>query len=328
MLYLLAYSPFHLVFPFLLVSRAARTLPPCALPCPEYIPPPCYVLTLLLSILPKIFFLAVVSLISFFSLNLFSFSLAFSLGHAFSLNLTLFWFRFFDRGRSIFKVPRRGNRPLHSMSRTNKLTAHLSPSSHESPGSTTHIALCSLTIDPDQSQQSKRHTNPECSDHSHDASRRLPDETAPSRDHCSQTEYNPLSMTTNPPESDEHGTEIHNTKPHVGQYFDFEVEMSLSKNQLSDGQGGPQCCDHRSVLPQSSESLAFLTEATSTHVEQEFLEGRDEDGASREESSTSCYALENDFPPPREGPLNGYKVLFNYKFLSQEGTYQPGMVGI
>jgi len=283
----------------------------------------------------------------------------------------LFSPHFPNRGRSVFKAPRRGNRSLRSTSQVPGPTTHLSSPSHKATSSTPHITPCSLAISPGWSRQSepsivtkgrandtgpalvvtqprltKRfrhgHVGPEFSDHFAGVSRRFPDEVVPLRNHSNHTEHPLPRMTTNPLEC---------------------TKTSLLKDQLLDGQDIPQHPDHRSTLPSPGRPRLFRRSSVNTCRAGVTLmiptlpdfavtsllrigpsardlrpKGSDDDGTGREGFPISCCDPENIehspvtigtySPTPEEGPLDHYEVLFDYKFPNQEGTHQPGMVGI
>ena len=121
------------------------------------------------------------------------------------------WSRLPDRGRSVSKVPRRGNRSPRSTSQVPGPTTYLSSPSHKAASSTPQITPRSLAIGPRWSRQSEppivtkghtndtglalnitrprlakqsrsSHINPKSIDPSLDTSRQLPDKVALFRD--------------------------------------------------------------------------------------------------------------------------------------------------
>jgi len=265
-----ASSVFFVVF----FSRSFPYVPPLILSCLECISPPYCVLALCLSSFPEIFFPIVVFLV-FFLLISFSFGLAF------------FWFCFFDRGRSIFEVPRRGSQSPGSDPRAPDSTTSILSPPYKSLASTpkSRITPHPLAINPSRSQQSrstlvevksgdtgKRYgtgnrglalvvTGPaERSHRSYTGSPRLEDpsqtsgqprdEMMTSQDRCSCEEHVPLVMTMAHPESDKHVAKAYTTTElRIGQLLDLEEKTSLSKDQLSGGQDRSQYPDHGSILP-------------------------------------------------------------------------------
>ena len=308
---------------------------------------------------PKFFFPVVMFFIPFFSLA-FSFGPAFSFGRTFSLSLALalsfglalFRFRFLDRGRSIFEVPRRGSQPPGSDPRAPGSTTSISSLSHKSLGSIPRITPRSLAIGSEWYRQSEPsiatkghandtglafaitqprlterfrhgHVGPEFSDHFASVARRFPDEVVPLRNNSNHTEH-PLScMTTNSLEC---------------------TKTSLLKEQLLHGLDIPQHPDYGPILPNLGRSCIFhftTTPSLKTGSSARDLrpKGSDNDGTGREGVLISHCNPENiehspvtiniHSPTPEEGPLNRYKALSRSQVLgNQEGTHQPGMVGI
>ena len=208
----------------------------------------------------------------------FGFGLALSFGPTFSLGFALFWSRFFDRGWSVFEVPRRGNQPPSSTSQIpNSATRHPS-SSYEFPSPTPHPVSCTLAINPDWFQQAKFAKQPCCSyisskfsDCALNVLRQIPDRVAPFRefrDHTSQDR----------PQCLDHGS----------------ILLSPGRPRIFCSSSVDTCgAGVMFVIPTSPNFIMTFLLKRGSSAQAPCLEGRNDDGTSSKGFPISHYSLEN-----------------------------------
>ena len=231
-----------------------------------------------------------------------SFYLAFPFGLVFSVDPVLFQSRFFDRGRSMFEVPRRGDQPPHSTSQVPDPTTHLSSSSPKAAGPTPHIAPRSLAIDSGfalalaQPRLDERFCHgyivPEFSSRPLKTSGQISDEAAlfqESRDHTSQDE----------PQCPDHASHLPRSPGRIRIFRRSGYDGSPRSLEVSGS--------HRDIISDNR----LLARASGPR-------SRDDGGAGSEGFLTSCYNLE----------IAEHLACSTASSQNQEGTHQPGMVGI
>jgi len=172
----------------------------------------------------------------------FPFSLAFSFGFFFPLGFALFWARFFDRGRSVFEVPRRGNgSPSSSLQAPGSATCHFS-SSYKFPSPTYHPEFHSLVTDLDKSR-----LRPECNS---TGTKSRTNSTGPTLITTQPRLAKRSCHSRNSPKLGSHSLKSSRQLPDkVALFWDFRDYTSRD---------GLQCPDHGSFLPWSPERIRIF----------------------------------------------------------------------